>query len=177
MDPMDLRVRAVLSRCFRIAAFLAVGFLLVAPARAQITIQPITTRPCLLSGPEDVADIKARLALHAYPLEALFSTYLYGGTAAQLQSASDGFFNGLPSTYIGEKGRRLVEDLMRFDIAVALNYATAAQQQTMLDRATEYIHATFGATPARLPGARGQQRQSLAGECDRAGRRGDGFPQ
>lgn len=146
---MDLRDCALLSRFFRTAAFFAVCLLLAAPARAQITIQPITTRPCLLSGPEDVADIKARLVLHAHPLELLFSAYLYG-SAAQKQAASDGFFSGLPATYVGEKGRRLVEDLMRYDIAVALGYATAAQQQTMLDRATEYIQATFGA-PANFP--------------------------
>ncbi|HEV7402144.1 MAG TPA: Calx-beta domain-containing protein [Chthoniobacteraceae bacterium] len=148
---MDLRERARLHRFFCTAAFLAAGLWFAAPARGQITIQPITTRPCLLSGPEDVADIKARLAVHAHPLEALFQTYLYGGTATQMQAASDGFFNGLPATYLGEKGRRLVEDLMRFDIAVALNYASAAQQQTMLDRATEYIQANFGATPANFP--------------------------
>jgi autotransporter-associated beta strand protein len=147
---MDLRDCARFSRFFRTACLLGACYLLVAAARGQIAIQPITTRPCLLSGPEDVADIKARLALHAHPLEALFSTYLYG-TAPQKQAASDSFFNGLPTTYIGEKGRRLVEDLMRYDIAVALGYASAAQQQTMLDRATEYIQYTFAATPANFP--------------------------
>lgn len=119
-------------------------------ALGQISLAPITSRPCLLSGPEDVADIKARLTLHAYPLESLFSTYLYG-SAAQKQTASDAFFAGLPSTYVGQKGRRLVEDLMRYDIVMGLGVATAAQQQLMLDRATVYLQSIFGATPANFP--------------------------
>ncbi len=143
---------------------LALGILaalaLLSPADAQVTIQPITTRPCLLSGPEDAADIRARLAIHPHPIETLLSTYLYGGEP-QKQAASAQFFaypgsgdgNGLLQTYVGQKGRRLVEDLMRYDLAVSLGYATAAQRQKLLDLATEFIAATFSADVSQFPAA------------------------
>ncbi len=111
---------------------------------------PVTTRPMLLNGPEDDADIRARLAVFPQSPEKLLQNYLYG-SASQKQSANNYFFrypgsgdgNGLLSTYVSEMGRALMWDMYRYDIAVGLGYATAAQKKQAMDLAEEYINAKF----------------------------------
>lgn len=155
---MNNRVRAAVSRVGRILIGSCVFLVLGVFAHAQIAIQPITTRPCLLSGPEDVPDIKARLVVHPMTLESLLNNYLYG-TPAQKQAANDQFFtypgsgdgNGLLQTYVGERGRRLVEDLTRYDIALGLGLATDAQKNQMRSLALDFVHTTFGTSQANFP--------------------------
>ena len=111
---------------------------------------PSPARPMLLNGPEDDADIRARLAVFPQSPETLLQNYLYG-TASQKQAATNYFFrypgsgdgNGLRSTYASEMGRALMWDMYRYDIAVGLGYATEAQKQKAKDLAVEYITAKF----------------------------------
>ena len=111
---------------------------------------PSANRPMLLNGPEDDADIRARLAVFPQNPETLLQNYLYG-TASQKQSATNYFFrypgsgdgNGLRSTYTTEMGRALMWDMYRYDIAVGLGYATEAQKQKAKDLAVEFITAKF----------------------------------
>src|ERR1700679_41835 len=63
--------------------------------------------------------------------------------------AGDG--HGLLYTYVGVEGRYMVEDLMRYDIAVALGCSTPDQQALMQSLATDFVTQTFGATPADFP--------------------------
>jgi autotransporter-associated beta strand protein len=116
----------------------------------DVTPTAVTARPMLLNGPEDDADIRARLAVFPQNPETLLQNYLYG-TASQKQSATNYFFrypgsgdgNGLRSTYTTEMGRALMWDMYRYDIAVGLGYATEAQKQKAKDLAVEYINAKF----------------------------------
>ena len=116
----------------------------------DVTPAAVTARPMLLNGPEDDADIRARLAVFPQYPESLLSNYLYG-TAAQKQSATNYFFrypgsgdgNGLRDTYTDQMGRALMWDMYRYDIALGLGYATEAQKQTAENLAVEYINAKF----------------------------------
>ena len=116
----------------------------------DVTPATIATRPMLLNGPEDDADIRARLAVFPQYPESLLQNYLYG-TASQKQSATNYFFrypgngdgNGLRSTYTSEMARALMWDMYRYDIAVGLGYATAAQKKQAMDLAAEYMNAKF----------------------------------
>jgi len=116
----------------------------------DITPAPVTSRPMLLNGPEDDADIRARLAVFPQSPESLLRHYLYG-SAAEKQSATNYFFrypgsgdgNGLRGSYVSEMGRALMWDMYRYDIAVGLGYATEAQKQKAKDLAVEYITAKF----------------------------------
>jgi len=111
---------------------------------------PVASRPMLLNGPEDDADIRARLAVFPQNPESLLRNYLYG-SAAEKQSATNYFFrypgsgdgNGLRGSYVSEMGRALMWDMYRYDIAVGLGYATEAQKQKARDLAVEYITAKF----------------------------------
>ena len=63
-------------------------------------------RGCV-SGPADKEDIKARLAIFAYPQSAYLHAYLYG-SEAEKQVATTNYFNALPNPFIWRGGRRRI---------------------------------------------------------------------
>jgi len=113
-----------------------------------VVITPQAARPWLVSGPADKEDIKARLAIFAYPTSAILNAYL-NGTEAEKQAQTTAFFNGLPNPFIS--GRRTAEYLNNYDIVLALGYATPAQQQMMRDRTAAYALTALARFPAILP--------------------------
>jgi autotransporter-associated beta strand protein len=116
----------------------------------DVTPLPVTARPMLLSGPEDDADIRDRLAVFPQNPESLLQHYLYG-TEAQKQTATHYFFrypgngdgNGLRTNYNTITGRHMMWDLFRYDVALGLGYATQAQKDLMLSLAVSFVNAKF----------------------------------
>jgi hypothetical protein len=112
----------------------------------DVTPAPIAARPMLLNGPEDDADIRARLVAFPQTPENVLQNYLYG-SAAQKQSATTYFFrypgsgdgNGLRTNYNTITARHMMWDQYRYDIALGLGYATQAQKDLMLSLTESFI--------------------------------------
>jgi autotransporter-associated beta strand protein len=116
-----------------------------------VNMDNVTSRPRLLSGPADKADIKARLQVFPYATANPMTAYLYG-TEADKQAATTAFVGSWFSDYTSEMGRRLMEDQYEFDIVKAMGYLTPAQEQTFLDRSVYFITNKFKAFPEAKPG-------------------------
>lgn len=115
---------------------------------SAVVITPQGARPWLLSGPADKEDIKARLAVFAYPKSAYLHAYLYG-TETEKQAATTSYFNALPNPFIS--GRRTAEDLNEYDIVMAMGHVTLEQQQAMRDRTAAYAQTALNRFPGVLP--------------------------
>jgi autotransporter-associated beta strand protein len=112
----------------------------------DVTPAPVTARPMLLNGPEDDADIRARLIAFPQTPENVLQNHLYG-TAAQKQAATNYFFrypgsgdgNGLRTNYNTITARHMMWDQYRYDVALGLGYATQAQKDLMLSLTESFI--------------------------------------
>ena len=113
-----------------------------------MVITPQAARPWLVSGPADKEDIKARLAIFAYPTSAILNAYLYG-TEAEKQAQTTSFFNSLPNPFVS--ARRTAEYLNNYDIVLAMGYATPGQQQIMRDRSAAYARPCWRVFPRSCP--------------------------
>jgi len=114
----------------------------------DVTPTPIAARPMLLNGPEDSADIRARLTVFPQSPETLLHNHLFG-TPAEKQAATNYFFrypgngdgNGLRTNYNTITARHMMWDQYRYDTALGLGYATDAQKGLMLNLTENFINS------------------------------------
>ncbi len=114
----------------------------------DVTPAAVTSRPMLLNGPADDADLRARLAAFPQTPESVLQNYLYG-TASQKQAATNFFFrypgsgdgNGLRTNYNTITARHMMWDQYRYDVALGLGYATQAQKDLMLSLTESFINS------------------------------------
>jgi len=114
----------------------------------DVTPAPIAARPMLLNGPEDSADIRARLTVFPQSPETILHSHLFG-TPPEKQAATNYFFrypgngdgNGLRTNYNTITARHMMWDQYRYDTALGLGYATDAQKNLMLSLTENFINS------------------------------------
>jgi hypothetical protein len=139
------------------------------PAVREITIQPVTTRPSLLIGPGDIAEIKRRFEAMpdrpqatpkamGWPLYAL----LYG-TEDDKQKATQAFTKRVSEVFTkdGKPGFGMSNDLMQkrrtnellydFDIVSSFGYLKPEEVQQFQEGVLIAVAAFIGNDPARFP--------------------------
>jgi hypothetical protein len=135
------------------------------PPFEEVTIKPITQRPCLLMDASEIPELKRRIetmpdqeGVKGGKMEPTLHALLYGNDEEKKAETAE-FIKTFRSVFSGPgkddlwKERRVNELLYKYDIIASFGFLTNEEQQEFQKDAVEFARYEIGDDPSKFPSA------------------------